>query len=594
MEDAPSLIQTITLAIVAGISMQILAEKVKLPSIAFLMLAGILLGPGVWGIINPTSLGEGLEVLVSLTVALILFEGGLSLDLESLRTVNQSVRNILTIGTLITITGAALTVHFLLGISWMLSILFGAFVSISGPTVINPILQRLRVERKLVTILKSECILSDALGALISVAVLEVILATKASFSFFLYEFFLKIFIGSLVGYCAGWLLGKFLKKKSISSELKNLVALAGVFGIYFLSNSIETDTGILSVIMAGYSLQKENIPQLNTLKRFKGQLSIFLISVLFILISANLDISNIKNLGWKGFACVGILMFLIRPLAIFVSNHGLLNFREKLFISWIGPKGIVSASVASLFGLILTKNGYHEGVIIESLVFLAILVTVIVQGLSARKVANLCKVSITENNIVIIGANALGRTIGTAFAEIGKQVVIVDSNLEYCRGAISDGLETVHGNALDHEVLRNASIHKASTLIATTSNSEINFLVCQFAKDEYNVPFVYPAIDYPHKGIQQKLVDEIGGNLAYAKPASIEEWKHAIDQNNVQIVEWVLHGSKGGMLCDVDFENIESSKWLPLILKHEDEYVFAHSDQTWSEGDILICLTMT
>jgi NhaP-type Na+/H+ or K+/H+ antiporter len=373
IEQTPPLIQTITVAIVAGILMQIFAERVKLPSIAFLMLAGILLGPGVFGIINPASMGEGLEVLVSLAVALILFEGGLSLDLESLKTVNQSVRNILTIGIFITVTGSALAVHYILNISWIMSILFGAFISISGPTVINPILERIRIKRNLATILKTECILSDALGAFISVAVLEIILATKVSMSFFLYEFFLKIFIGSFIGYSCGWLLGKMLKKKSIGSDLKNLVVLAGVFGIYFLSNLAESNTGILAVIMAGYALQKENIPQLNTLKRFKGQLSIFLISVLFILISANLDLNNIKNLGWKGLAVIAILIFVVRPIAIFVSNHGLLSFREKLFVSWIGPKGIVSASVASLFGLILTKNAYTEGVIIESLVFLAI-----------------------------------------------------------------------------------------------------------------------------------------------------------------------------------------------------------------------------
>lgn len=593
MSSTQLLLETIVVAVFAGIASQVIAERIQMPSIVVLMIMGILLGPEFVGLVHPEYMGSGLEVLVKLAVALILFEGGLSLDLKAFKAVDQSIRNIVTLGMLITIVGGAIFCkYFIPELPLSLCFLYGALMSITGLTVINPILQRVRIKKEIATILKGEGILSNSLGAFAAVAVLEFILSSQASFSAFATDFFSKLLVGSILGMSMGYIIGKFLQKKYISDDLKNLVLLAWVITTFFISDMITSNSGILAVVFVGVAVQRENLPQLKTLKRFGGQISILFISILFILLSANLDLSNMVKLGWPGIFTVLGVMFVLRPLEIFLTNFNLLKFKEMIFVSWIGPKGIVSASVASLFSLILTKNGMPEAEIIESLAYLTIMVTVIFQGLTAQPVAAFCDVLMKTGGIAIIGANALGRTLGKAFSELGREVILIDNNIDNCKDAAVDDLETVFGNCLDPAVMEAANITNMDTVIATTANSEVNFLVCQVAKDEHHVSNVYPAIDAPDKGVHQRLVDEIGGNLAYAKTVSIEDWKLAVSKNQVKIIEWEMIDTKGGMLCDLEAVGIEQDNWLPLILKREQEYFFVHSDLLWQKGDVLICLS--
>jgi len=593
METSSLLMQTLTVAIAVGVGMQVLAAKFKMPSIVFLMFSGILLGPNFLNIIQPKTMGHGLEIFASMAVALILFEGVLSLDFKSLAKVDKAVRKLTTVGLALTILGSALTAHLLLDLSWQISFLFGAIMSEAGITIVVPLLQRLRLKPEIATVLKSECVISDTIGAIISVAVLEIVLASKqANLVYIAYEFIHMILVGLLTGFLMGWLLSKTLKRRYIDDELKNLVVFAWVFGTFYLSNLIQPNTGILAVVVVGLAVKRENIPQLNTLKKFKGQLSTLFISILFVLVSANFDLDNLYKLGWKGFAVVLLIATVVRPIVVFVSTHGLMKTKEKLLLSFLGTKGIIAGSVASLFAMILIRNGFPEAQAIVTLVFLIIMVLVPIQGLFAPVVAKFCDCLADEGNIIIVGANALGRTLGAAFKEIGKKVVIVDSNNDYCKLSLEAELETIQGNALDNEVLETANIGSAAIVIATTANSEVNFLVCQMAKDLYKVPNVYPAIDSPDKGINSGLVEDIGGNLAYARPVSIQDWKDAIDRDNVKIVDVVLQGDKPGKLKDLDIDATkDADNQIPLILKRKDGYYFVHADQEWSNGDILIYL---
>jgi NhaP-type Na+/H+ or K+/H+ antiporter len=586
-----TLLQTFTLAIFAGILIQVLTEKFKMPGIVFLIITGVCLGPQCLGWIHPEALGDGLGVLTSLGVALILFEGGLCLDLNSLKTVNKSVYNMTIFGTLIHIFGGAVLAHYIVGLSWELSILYGSFISIAGITAINLILDRVKVKKEVTTIMRSEGIFSDAIGAFLSVGILQFILAAKdASIVDLVYDFSERLLIGVFIGFLMGWILGRILKHRFVNLELINLSVLAWVFLTYFLSNMMVSNTGIMAVAVAGFAVQREKIPQLATLKHFKGQLTVLFIAVLFILIAADLDLAVLSRVGAWGVLVSLLIVFLVRPLAVFTSNHGLLNFKDKIFISWIGPKGIVAASVASLFKIILEKNGIDQGMILESLVFVTIMVTEALPGLSARSMARWCDCLVEKNNIIIVGANSLGRTLAIAFKAIGKTVVMIDNNIDRCKIAQEGGLEVIHGNCLDPQILEAANAEGSSVLIATTANAEVNYLACKLAKELYKIPELYPAIDLPHKGMQHDLVDEIGGNLAYAKPVVIEDWKEAIDANDVMIVDIVLTG-KGGILSSIELPGLDSIDWIPLILKSKDKYFFAHADQIWHQSDLLIYL---
>jgi NhaP-type Na+/H+ or K+/H+ antiporter len=521
---------------------------------------------------------------------LILFEGGLLIDLNSYKKTTNTVRNILSFGVIITVLGSAAAAHYLLGVDWMLGLLYGAFMSNAGVTVINPILDRVKIKSEIGNILRAEGILTKPIGTFIAIGLLEIVIASSPSVGMFFYQLSKQLIIGVLIGYLMGFILGKLLKKRFISTDLKNLVVLAWVFGTYFLCNLIEKNTGALAVVMAGFAVQRENIPQLSTLKKFKGQLSILAISVLFIVVSANMDLATLLSAGWKGLLVVMILIFIIRPIAIFFSSGKELNLKEKIFVSWIGPKGVVATSIASLTCLILKKHGIPNVSLIESVSYLTVFITVLLQGSTAKIVAEWCGCLIKSSTVMIVGANALGRILGTAFKEIGRDVVLIDNNPVHCKLAEEDGLTIVQGNALDMDVLEGAGIAKTNVLIATTANSEVNFLVSTLAKEEFRVAEVYPAIDAPHKGVNPKLVDDIGGNLAYAKAVSIQDWKDAAEADQVKIEDRVLNGS--GQLCNLEIDGLDSNNWIPLILKRKDAYYFVHADQNWSHGDILVYLS--
>ena len=220
----------------------------------------------------------------------------------------------------------------------------------------------------------------------------------------------------------------------------------------------------------------------------------------------------------------------------------------------------------------------------------MTIIFTVFAQGLTAKTAAKLCDCLVKDGYILVIGANVLGRIISKVFVDMGKEVYIIDNNIDHCKLAEEEGLKTIHGNCLDTTVLEKAKIDKVSILISTTSNSQVNFLVSSIAKESYQIPYVYPAIGSPDKNISHGLVEEIGGDLAYAKIVSIPDWKKAIDNNQIEIFEKTLETN--GKLSNLKIDEHKDEDWLPIILKRKDSFFFAHSSQIYNKGDLLISLS--
>ncbi|MGL5192196.1 MAG: cation:proton antiporter, partial [Chroococcales cyanobacterium] len=350
----------IVLTVIAGIGAQVLADYLKIPGIVFLLLFGILLGPDGFGLLHPSLLGDGLEVIVSLSVALILFEGGLNLELKELDKVSGSLRNLVTIGTLVTLLGGGIAAHAFSEFPWSISFLYAALVVVTGPTVIGPLLKQVQVERSVAALLEGEGVLIDPVGAILAVLVLDVILNGDADPLRLIAGLSIRLGIGSAIGALGGWMLGYVLKRAHfLSEDLKNLVVLAGLWGLFGLAQDIRGESGLMATVVAGIVLRASGVPEERLLRRFKGQLTILAVSVLFILLAADLSIASVIALGWGSLVTVAILMFVVRPINVWLCtiNSGL-NWRQKLFVSWIGPKGIVSASVASLFSILLTDRG--------------------------------------------------------------------------------------------------------------------------------------------------------------------------------------------------------------------------------------------
>lgn len=576
-----------------GLLAQVLAHRWRMPVIVFLLVFGILLGPDVSGFIQPSALGDGLGILVKLAVSIILFEGALNLRLSALRNSVIEVRNLITIGALIAWAGATLCTHYIAHLEWPLAILFGALMTVTGPTVVQPLVKRINIGRKIKTILEGEAILVDPIGAILAVAVLDVIVGLSTPQSsvgiwFVLWSYFGRLIIGLIVGGVIALLLSRILKiPHLIPAELSNLVVLAGVWTSFGLAEKLQSEAGIMASVILGLMLQRETIPGERQLRHFKETLTTLCISVLFILLAGNLSLNMIWQEGSTGFLAVILIMLVVRPSSVFIATwRTTLNWREKLFISWIGPRGIVAASVASLFSINLYKAGIPHGDRLLALTFLMIMMTVTIQGLTAASLAkHLNLQSMEGRGVLIVGANRLGRAIANIIQEYGRPVTFIDTNHLFINEAREAGFTAVHGNALEEDVLEEAEIEEVETIVAITSNQEVNVLVSQFAHDVFGLKRAFPILSNPEKGANVKILERIGGQMGFGKPIDISIWENA----NIQHFTWEVTESYWQTATGI--AQI-SNELLPVIrLRGKSAEVF-HPEHDWKPGDHIIFVT--
>ncbi|MEH1823075.1 MAG: sodium:proton antiporter [Nostoc sp.] len=399
MEESLPITILISATVVAGIAAQVLAGYFHIPSIVLLLLFGILLGRDGFDFLDPSLLGIGLEVVVSLSVALILFEGGLNLQLGELKEVSSSLRNLVTFGVLITLTGAGMAACWLSEFPWSIAFLYASLEVVTGPTVINPLLKQIGVEKKVSTLLEGEGVFIDPIGAILAVIVLHFVLSGNVEPLILIKGLVLRLGIGVAIGIAGGWLLSQLMKQDQfLSQELKNLVVLASVWGLFSLAQVLRGESGLVVAVVMGIVLRASNLPSESLLRKFNEQLSILANSVLFILLAADLSIASVFALGWGSVLTVLVLMLIVRPINILIStwNQGF-NWQQQLFLSWVAPRGIVAASLASLFAVSLTKQGINGGDSIKALVFLTIMMTVFFQGLTAAWVASLLDLRLVD-----------------------------------------------------------------------------------------------------------------------------------------------------------------------------------------------------
>ncbi|MBZ0111726.1 MAG: cation:proton antiporter, partial [Thermoanaerobaculia bacterium] len=349
------ILDTVVLAIVLGIASQVGAERLRIPAILPLLSVGILAGPGFLGLIHPDHLGEGLEVIVHVGVAVILFEGGLSLDLGQLSRVGVAVRNLLTAGALITTLGAAALAHYMAGVSWELSLLFGAMVMVTGPTVIAPLLRHMVVPRKVKVILTSEGLIIDAIGATAAYFVLLWVERSGLPLGTLGGEVLKLAVVGVILGFAGGSLCRLIVRRRFVSGEVQNLAILSLLLLVYWAAENQAPQSGILASVVMGVTLSAGDLPDLSKVKVFKGQLTTFLISFVFVLLAAQLDLPAIGDLGWRGAAITAALILVVRPLAVFLTvPSSQCDVKERWVLALTAPRGIVAAAVASLAAISL------------------------------------------------------------------------------------------------------------------------------------------------------------------------------------------------------------------------------------------------
>lgn len=594
MEGSFELTLQMIVAVLAGICAQVIAEYLKVPSIVFLLMFGMLLGPDGAGLLHPHQLGVGLEVIVALSVAVILFEGGLNLELRDLGKVSGSLRNLVTLGTLITLLGGGMAAHWLGEFPWSIAFLYASLVVVTGPTVVSPLLKQVKVDRQVATLLEGEGVLIDPVGAILAVVVLDTILnGDAASPSEAIVGLTLRLGIGASIGASGGWLLGLFLHRAHfISEELKNLVVLAGMWGLFGLAQIIRSESGLMATVVSGIVVGASALPEERLLRRFKGQLTVLGVSVLFILLSADLSIASIFALGWGSVFTVLVLMFVVRPISIGLCtwNSGL-NWRQKLFLSWVSPRGIVSASVASLFAILLTERGINGGDSIKALVFLTIMMTVFLQGLTARWVANLLQINqhFGATGAVIIGCNPLSRLIARLFQERGESVVLIDTDPEACEKAEQENLRVFQSSGLDIEVLEEAGLDSMGTFLAMTSNGEVNSVLAQRAAEEFHPPRVLAV--FPRDPQANTTTNKTKVSQAFIPQVSIKSWNQYLSDGQVKLGKTILR-EPGLAFQRAHLQAlIRSGELLPLLLEREAIFQVVSATEDWQPGDQIIYL---
>ncbi|MHA6205865.1 cation:proton antiporter [Dyella soli] len=475
-----------------GFLAQWLAWRVRLPAILFLLVAGIVLGPVVGEIQPDKLLGPLLFPMVSLAVALILFEGSLTLRFSELPGIGSVVRGLVTYGAVIAVLLLAVAAHYLAGLSWEVSLLFGALTCVTGPTVIAPILRTVRPNARIANTLRWEGIVIDPLGALFAVLVYEAIVSRQQGHT--IGVFFTVLACGTLIGLVAAWALAFLLRRQMIPEYLQNYGTLVAVLLALSLANLVAQESGLLAVTVMGIALGNMRGVHIDDILDFKENLTTLLVSVLFILLAARLHWPLPDGVLWSGLAILVAAQLVVRPVTVAIASIGsALTWRERALIAWVAPRGIVAAAVSALFALRLATLGLPGAEKLVPLVFILIIGTVVLQSATARPLARWLKVAEPEpNGVLIYGADAVARVVASALLEAGFRVLVADEQWEGIRRARMEGLPTFYGHPATAYAERHLDLSGIGRLLAMSPHRERNALACVYYREEFGRARVY------------------------------------------------------------------------------------------------------
>ncbi|MEO6602940.1 MAG: sodium:proton antiporter [Polyangiaceae bacterium] len=582
----------VALAMFAGVFAQVVARHTNVPGIVLLLIVGVLLGPDGAGVIRPEALGRGLEGVVGFAVAVILFEGGLNLDWRVLRRQQKPIQRLVLLGSVLTAGGAALFAHAFMGWEWRRAFLFGTLVIVTGPTVITPLLRRIHARHSIDTILEAEGIFIDAVGATIAVVALEVLLAPpEQRLGRAALGILMRFGVGTLVGIAGGGLFSLLMRFRSALPEgLANVAALASAVALFEISNAITPESGITAAILAGMVVGHTRSHDLEELRGFKEQLTVLLVATLFVLLAADVRLSEIHALGWRGVGTVLALIFVVRPVNVFASTFRTeLELREKLFLSWLAPRGIGAAAVSSLFAQRMTDAGIEGGEAMRALVFLVIAMTVLVQGMSAGLVASLLRVRLPRNvGFAILGANDMARNLGAALAAATREeIVFIETNPEAARLAEEAGFKVVFGDGLDERSLIKARVQTRRACIAATPNESVNFLFARKLRARAkNVP-TYVAIERKEAGISELMVSSERARVLFAGAQELSQWATTRRKSLLEV-----YLAEASSSTETAFDGLPPGSALPLTLQQGERVEPIERSYRAKAGD-LVCFAV-
>lgn len=591
------LLLSLVFVVLFGVGAQWLAWRTKLPAILLLLTAGIIVGP-VTGLLDPDALmGDLLTPFVSISVGIILFEGGLSLKFSELKNIGGAVIKLVSIGVIVTWIISAVSAFYLFDMSPQLAILLGAILVVTGPTVIIPLLRQVRPTGQVSSVLRWEGIVIDPIGAMLTVLVFEVIVAGGLSegFGLALTSIFNTVFFGSLVGLAGAGIIYMLLKRYLLPDFLQNPVTLMIVLVVFAASNALQHESGLWATTVMGIALANQKSARIHHIVEFKENLRLLLLSALFILLAARVELADLtNNLNWEILTFLVILIFVARPLCVYLSTIGSqLNLKEKVFLSWMAPRGVVAASISSLFAFELIKNGYENAGQLVPIVLIIIISTVAIYGLSASAVARFLGVAKpTPRGFLIIGAHAWARKIAEILHKKDFKVLLADSNWSNINKARKMGLNTYYGNILSEYAIDEINLNGIGKLLALTPNDEVNSLAVIRYKDIFGTSEVFQlAASSQAKRADQEVPDNLSGRILFNEELHFNKLATEFaDGSKLQLTEIEEAPSQE------DFDkNMEDHTPLFLIKSNRDirPYTVDFTPLP-SEGDTLVYLSET
>ncbi|MEW6775391.1 MAG: sodium:proton antiporter, partial [Bdellovibrionota bacterium] len=544
---------TLGIAGAAGAIAFVIADRLKLPSILLYLAFGLGLGPLGAAIVETGELNTVLPVIVPLAAAIILFEGGLSLDIGAVRGAARPLRNLLTVGVAVSFVGGTLIGWLAGGLPLAPAAIFGSLMIVTGPTVIAPILRRVPLVRRVRGLLHWESILVDPIGIIVAVLATEYVIGRSGTGAQPLVRVVLQIVagcaVGAAVGLVAGYILGRRYFASAQRADAANITAVGAALASFAAAESLVHEGGIVSVTVAGLTLSLFRIPWLRGVRHFKEQMTALLVATLFVLIAASIDPRAVVVHGWRIWISVALVALVLRPIGVFLSTRGSdLPFAERLCVAWIGPRGIIAAAGASLAVIKLREHGAEGGDALESLVFATIAATVLVQGLSAGVVAKWLGVRAKRPpGLAIAGANELAQRIALCLRDSGVPTRLLDTNETRCAEARHKGLEVLWGSASDSTQIASLCEDRGRFL-ALTPNAEVNALAAMHARELLGIGCAYRVqLPDPDGGTRLAPLDA-DDRLAFAVPLDVEVIALALQERKAEVnaVEAVRDGMIG------------------------------------------------